>query len=233
MKSEENNITPRGRVTVERVLLTAVLVLQTGILLMLTSRSPSPAEQSLGPPGATPDTQASRRVLSGGNPKRIEHAQVPGPTSAALAAQREEDAHLDQARRMFARMDRMFERAMGDLEEMGPRFTLDDGWDRLAAMPAIDLREQPSDYRIMMSVPDESLSGADIRLEGRILSLNLAIPASADPADGVLRYRRQMLLPGPVGDPAKARAFVTNGVLHVIVPKGTTPEPVAASFRIR
>jgi HSP20 family molecular chaperone IbpA len=230
MSAEEKNITPRGRVTVERVLLTAVLVLQACILLMLAIRSPSPDRQPLGPPGATPDAQASRRDLSS---VRASRSDPVWPVAPVVVAQRPAVQSFEEARRMFAQMDRMFERAMGDLEEMGPRFTLDDGWDRLAAMPAIDLRERPADYRVVMTVPDASLNGADIRLDGRLLSLDVSVPSGRDPSDGLLRYRRQILLPGPVGDPMKARAFVTNGVLHVIVPKGTPSDHLSAPVRLR
>lgn len=124
---------------------------------------------------------------------------------------------------MMAQMDRMFERAVGDLEEMGHMATLDDGWDRLVAMPAFDVRDRGSAYHVRFCLPDGNPSGTELTLEGRVLTIGVTAPVYANHSPMAVRYNRQIMLPGPVAEASDARAFVTNGLLYVVVPKAESP----------
>jgi HSP20 family molecular chaperone IbpA len=209
---------PRSRFTVERVLLAAVLILQVGILLLLTSRSPSPAQPGPGNPVARPDSHASRRNLSDGESNRPKPAQSPVGTGARFLP-------AESARRMMAEMDRVFERTVGDLDEVGRAISLDDGWDRLVAMPAFDVRDRGSAYHVRFSLPDGNPHGTELTLEGRVLTIGFTSPAHRRSAAMSVQYSRQIMLPGPVADGSDARAFVTNGLLYVIVPKDAAAGP--------
>jgi HSP20 family molecular chaperone IbpA len=132
---------------------------------------------------------------------------------------------------MMAEMDRMFERTVGDLEEIGHMVTLDDGWDRIMAMPAFDVRDRGSAYHVRFCLPDGNPRGTELTLEGRVLTIGVAAPVYSGRAQVATRYNRQIMLPGPVAEASDARAFVTNGLLYVVIPKAATP--VQAQFAVR
>jgi HSP20 family molecular chaperone IbpA len=132
---------------------------------------------------------------------------------------------------MMAEMDRMFERSVGDLDEIGHLVTLDDGWDRLVAMPAFDVRDRGNSYHVRFCLPDGNPRGTELTLEGRVLTLGVEAPIYSGRAQVATRYSRQIMLPGPVAEASDARAFVTNGLLYVVIPKAASP--VQAQLTVR
>jgi HSP20 family molecular chaperone IbpA len=120
---------------------------------------------------------------------------------------------------MMDEMDRMFERTVGDLEEIGHMVSLDDGWEHLVAMPSFDVLDRGSAYHVRFSIPDGNVQSTELTLEGRVLTIGIASPSQLRRNAALVRYNRQILLPGPVAEAADAQAFVTNGLLYVVVPK--------------
>lgn len=133
---------------------------------------------------------------------------------------------------MIAEMDRMFERTVGDLEEMGHLASLDDGWERLIVMPAFDVRDRGTAYHVRFSLPDGNTQGTELTLEGRVLTIGVAAPTQTRHGAVAVRYNRRILLPGPVAEASDTRAFLTNGLLYVVVPKGPDSNRAVMPVRV-
>ncbi len=220
--------TPRRWFTVERVLLTAVLILQVGILLRI-GRSHE----------TTPEPQGRTGLLSGPeSPRRSLPVSAPaGAISGRHASHRVEDhdiAAYRSAQRMFDEMDRMVNVTFDELERLGAWSGFDHGWDRVAVSPACDLRDRNGFYEVAMSLPEVSPSGLEVLLDNQILTIRFDAsgthPFSGQRASGA--FEQRIRLPGPVADVDRAVAKLTNGILRVSIPKGaqTATTPVLRLF---
>ena len=110
--------------------------------------------------------------------------------------------------------------------------------------PAVELRDEPTQYRAVIELPGVAREAIDVTLQGLTLIVcgNKPNPApatqeAATPATRLLRserryggFKREIPLPGPIKAEGIA-ATLTDGVLDVIVPKDVPAE--AASVRVK
>lgn len=120
----------------------------------------------------------------------------------------------------------LFEHVLSELDLMDWTWDINRGLESLAASPALDMRETPGSYEIVLSWPDLEPRNLKVRLEDRLLTIEAeGSRGSRDSRERVSQFlSHRVQLPGPVGDPADARAAFTNGHLRVVVPKGRTGE---------
>jgi HSP20 family molecular chaperone IbpA len=230
MDGQNNGETKTSRrwFTVERALLTAVLLLQVGILLRTGRSRETPPE----PPARTGN------VSEAGTPRRSFYAAVPGREEPVRYVRHQEadrdTAAYQHAQRMMSEMDRMLDVTFDELERVGAWSRFDYGWDSVAVSPACDLRDRNGFYEVAMSLPEASPAGLQVLLENQILTIRFDV-AGVHPATGQQTsqgYEQRIRLPGPVADAGKALATLTNGILRVSIPKGayTSAAPALRLF---
>jgi len=221
VETEDNTIknSPKKWLTVERVLLCIILLLQTTILFSLwrdgQERESKPVVSDSRPGQGTSSLTKSRPV----------HDVVRVPMPARLA-------HLQAASRMFDEMDQMFQGTIGDFGRMGPFVDLDSGWDSIMASPAMDMKEKDNRYVVVFSLPGVRSSDVRVSLEGRMLTVYTDVRSMDGYGEHIATFERAVQLPGPVADAQLAEATLTNGVLRISVPKTTGDEPSSKSKRL-
>jgi HSP20 family molecular chaperone IbpA len=209
----------------ERILLLLVLGMQAAILIRLTPRR-EPVGQEPSQPG------------------QEEIGTIPAPGAFVAATSRTTMVHfpspriqgnsvLSPTRLIFDEMDAFFERAISDFERMEAVFDPHRDWDAIPASPAMDMREHEDSYVVLFSLPGLNSSDVEVSLEGRLLSIVTVFnhPAYRDPYGHPATLRRRVRFPGPVADADMAKAFVTNGILTISVPKSYN-EPSAHRTRL-
>jgi HSP20 family protein len=217
-------------VTIERVLLVLILLLQGAILASMqrgvagaasaaraeTDRVVAIKATGIPPRTPSPGGDAMDRTSLGSGP----HSGLipPGPFALHPAD-------------LFDRMDSLIESAITDFQRVGSRFDLDHGWDRLAAVPAMDMRDNTDHYVVLLNLSGVHPADVSVTLEGRLLSVQTPVRDGTDsrPA-GVLE--RRVRLPGPVGEAQLAHAVMTNGLLRICIPKGLWVDPVTGRRRL-
>jgi HSP20 family molecular chaperone IbpA len=190
--------------TVERVLLASIVVLQVAHLLLDYRR------------GSNAVHDASEPVV------------VAEPVaSAPLPARPQRLDPLDA-------MNVMMAHAVQDLERMSSMVVREERWQRLGAEPSMDMRDRDEDYLVAVGLPayvDPGLLA--VSLEGRLLTITARHAASPLLAP-VKVFERHIQLPGPVAGEDGARASVSNGVLRVSLPKAAPQMyPPAQAVRYR
>lgn len=162
----------------------------------------------------------------------------PAPSRRRVGAA-PEDQSFDPIRHMQVQIDRMFERAMRDFDHFQPAAFCDEGWDALASVPALDVRDGGTNYLVALNLAGTDPDSIRVTLEGRLLSISVqqaeAGRGSAGRArpSGVTRFERRIRLPGPVSDVAGCRAVCSNGLLRVDIPKAPAPDFVGNEIRIQ
>ena len=209
----------------ERLLLSSVLALQVAILLRLERLERSRAADS---------TLGTADMARGVSPQPGDSA---GPhTRPASAAAGEPSAFssggdgfspyasaalLRPAPRFGDEMDALWRQALHDFEHLENFMRhWDKGWSSIAASPAMDMRDEAEQYVVLFCLPGLNPADVNVTLEGRLLCVagrSRGQARSAAPLGG--GFERRVLLPGPVGDETAARAFLTNGLLKIMVPK--------------
>lgn len=161
------------------------------------------------------------------SPGYVAEQQIKGPAEmrdSVLGAIRVAAAEGVQGRTradVFHQMDRLFERALSDLETMTKSVDFHRGWDRLLPSPALDMTENAQNYIVLASIPGLSTNDVRLTLDGRILTLHtlLRTPWVPEPS----RCRTRVELPGPVARASDIRAVFTNGYLKIVIPKAFMP----------
>ena len=120
---------------------------------------------------------------------------------------------------MHRQMDRMLQQAMREFEAMERSISVDDGWAALTASPTMDMREDDNSYHIVFSLPGLDEAELTVTLEGRLLTVLSTSGDQARHLSETRRFERRIWLPGPVADRTEAKAFLTNGVLKVMIPR--------------
>ena len=196
----------RKRVTIERVLLVMVLAMQTAIFVRMGRLVQTAKEASPGP--AVEHTLSDTRgaVTSESAEDHLHDAGVlsPPPSSFLFAPWGREDE-----------FDRFFSRALGDFERLHHFLRFDSGWDRVAASPTLDMRDDKDRYVVTFSVPGISAEDIRVNLDGRILTVSAVDRIGS----GSQILRTQVLLPGPVQRSDDVQAVLTNNLLSVSLPK--------------
>lgn len=221
MDTEENTIksSPRKWLTVERVMLCIILLLQTTILFSLWRHG---KERESKPVVSDSRQGHGTSSLTKSSPV---HDMVRVPMPARLA-------HLQAASRMFDEMDQMFQGTIGDFGRMSPFVDLDSGWDSILASPAMDMKEKDNRYVVVFSLPGIRPSDVRVSLEGRILTVYTDVRGMDGYGEHIATFERAVQLPGPVADAHLAEATLTNGVLRISVPKSMGEEPQVKSKRL-
>jgi HSP20 family molecular chaperone IbpA len=200
------------------VLLLAVLALQIVILfrtnkLTVERQAPVRARVALTPPAVQPPD----------GPQIPANANIPPqlrrPPRDNWPSQM--DSAFNDAQRMFDRMDSTFVNAFLNMRRSDPFTHFDDGWDRLGTSPAMDMREHDNKYVVLCYLPTVSPSNVSVLINGRMLT----VASSARLWDGrtaqTSSFETRVQIPGPVGDLQQATASLSNGVLKIIIPKGS------------
>jgi HSP20 family molecular chaperone IbpA len=201
------------------VLLLAVLVLQVVILfrtnkLAYERQGPVVPRASLTHSAAQP-TECPRATANANIPQ-----QPPRPPRDNWPSQMN-SAFNNDAQRMFERMDSTFANAFLNMRRADPFAHFDDGWDRLVTSPGMDMREHDNKYVVLCYLPTVSPSNVSVTINGRMLTVS----STAREWDGTTAetssFQSRVQIPGPVGDLQQATASLSNGVLKIIIPKGS------------
>lgn len=141
------------------------------------------------------------------------------------------DLHASQQQALGRQMDQMLERAFQDIRLLENSARFDEGWSALMRTPTLDMRDMNTHYLVLCSLPGLDESGINVTLEGRLLTIAGPASSTARRPFHLVQFERRVWLPGPVGIAEDARAFLTNGVLHVEIPKGELEEAQVANAR--
>jgi len=210
-----DNITKSGLrkwLTVERLLLCIILLLQATILLSLWKWV-----------GLSESRQVQGKTFATKTGPTRDMIQVPMPAHLT---------HLQEASRMFDEMDQLFQGTIGDFGRIGPFVDLDNGWDSIMASPAMDMKEKDNRYVVVFSLPGIRSSDVRVSLEGQILTVYTDVRSMDGNGEHIATFERAVQLPGPVADAHLADATLTNGVLRISVPKNTGKESSVKSKRL-
>jgi HSP20 family molecular chaperone IbpA len=221
----ETSTVPGGKrwISIERIMLLTILCLQVVILVWLWK------EHNLKSLSASITAKAARPVTE----TLVQNQVLPGyPSVLAGRGRRMASAvaQMQEAQRMFAQMDSMFESVVHDAALPGPFMDFDNGWDALLTSPAMDMRERDKDYVVVFSFPGVKVSDVNVTLDGRLLTVVTEVPVGRDGHKAV--FQRSIQLPGPVGEAQLASASITNGILRVSIPKGTGSESKAVRQKL-
>jgi len=197
--------------TIERVLLATIVALQVAIFISMWKREPD-----------SPHAPAVSPV----SPVQSEQADYP-----AFRSSLHPFLSPRPVRSLFHEMDAMMENAFRDMERMTALMGRDAGWDQIIMSPTMDMREIETNYVVCLSLPGFESSDIRVTLDGRILTVLSTRAESSDATRQFNQFKRRIQLPGPVGDGSLARAFLTNGVLKVTVPRQTVASMHSPSCR--
>jgi HSP20 family protein len=210
----------RRVLTVERVLLGLIVLLQAGILWRLSGGT---ERGRLAEPVSAPvSSPAPQACVERGEPLDWRVVGVPA-MPASVAARRAAWRRAD----MLDEMDAFVERAFRDFEVVNRLMAHDRGWESAVVSPAMDMRESAGEYIVLFELPGIAPDGIHVTLEGRILSVAATRGWGGGASGRGVESRVQ--LPGQVGDVAQASAIYTNGLLRVRVPKAG---PAAGVHRV-
>lgn len=236
MKEKTNKM---GRLTPDRTLLMGILVLQAAILTCLfwqpAQREPSllfrdrgAAEGSGGADGGIAESGVSGQTEADGLAGMALSPAAFDPGEETYAAQAvPADLVFRHTRQMRSRMDAAFRETMHAFVHMDGRLWGGlHGGDMPFPFPAIDMREHGDAYMIVSSLPGIDSEQMGVVLSGRTLTLTALQVEGGSAYRGVRHFRRTFRFPGPVVNDRSAVAWVSNGVLRVVIPKAVEEEPV-------
>ena len=128
---------------------------------------------------------------------------------------------LERMERMRHEMDRMFEQAFEDMEDMpDPK----DFFDRARFGASVELQDQDGSYIVRAYLPERNAENAKVTVEGGVLKIEAAAEESSENGGKGLVWRKksqfsQMItLPGPV-DAAGLKTERKQGMLVITLPK--------------
>lgn len=130
---------------------------------------------------------------------------------------------------MLNNLQRQMDRMMGRSLALGQ----DSGMGGLAFRPDTDIEDDGTNYTVKFDVPGAEKSKIDVHVEGRVLTVSGTTERIREEKnrDHVIRserrsgqFQRVVTLPGPV-QADKVEARCEKGVLSVIIPKATDPQP--------
>lgn len=208
----------------ERVLLITILLLQFVILAWLWK------EHNLKDAARRMTAEAPVISIPGKGTEMQGRAFAGYPSSGRDRRIASAIEQMQEAKRMFAQMDSMFESMVHDSALIGPFVNIDDGWDALVTSPAMDMKEREKEYVVVFSLPGVKLSDVTVTLDGRLLTVATAV--SIGRQGNVATFQRSIRIPGPVGEAQLASAAITNGILRVTIPKGTGSESKAVRQKL-
>ena len=141
---------------------------------------------------------------------------------------------FQQAAAIQKQIDAMFQRAFEGIDHFDVHPGFDWGWDALAVMPAMDLRDMASNYVVTVSLPGVRPGNIRITLEGPILTViaeQVPMVRSSANADGSIdeiaypgTFERRIHLPGAISEARQSRAAYEEGVLRITIPKANARE---------
>lgn len=209
-------------VTLERVLLACILLLQIWTLRRANPHSDStPAgaarrvdDVSLSDAGPAPDSLSrahERQAVVTPLPRFFPLTDL-APRSAVSATRLFDfDRFFEQAHSRFEQLDRLVRE-------------FDDGWNSVGASPAMDIRENSDRYTVSLSMPHIDPHALAVSLRGQILTVRFREAPDRSRSGNGRSLMTRVWLPEPVMSGDLASATYTNGVLQVRVPKHHTPE---------
>jgi HSP20 family protein len=146
-----------------------------------------------------------------------------------------------QMQRIQQEIDRMFNQTFRDVGHFGSAAAFDNGWNAMAVMPAMDLREITNTYVITAQLPDLEKSDIHISLTGPVLNI-LADHTARGTSEGGAgttmtqqrqRFERHVRLPAVPAHPGDIVATFENGILRIAVPKASAVPPLEKEVPLR
>jgi HSP20 family molecular chaperone IbpA len=130
---------------------------------------------------------------------------------------------LERMERMRHEMDRMFEQAFEDLDDLpDPK----DFFDRARFGASVELQDQDGSYIVRAYLPERNAENAKVTLEGGVLKIEAVAEESTENGGKGLVWRKKsqfsqrITLPGPV-DAAGLKTERKQGMLVITLPKAT------------
>jgi HSP20 family molecular chaperone IbpA len=104
-------------------------------------------------------------------------------------------------------------------------------WDRPVYSPAVDIIEEPEQFRILLDTPGAHEKSVEVQLENNVLTVTARTePENIEKMDMILQgrrdadYRRSFRLTAEV-DTHHISASIKNGVLSITMPKNKAAQP--------
>jgi HSP20 family molecular chaperone IbpA len=196
--------------TLERVLLVMVLVLQVALLAAYLDlrrdyrgHLAQPWDVAGTPPAtARHETRGAGSYDSSGDDDQDTVNLLPPPPVHEMMA-------------MELQMDHFFEDAMQDFHQFLALSDWDRSWDRVQSSPTLDIREQASEFVVVMSLPPLHSGDVQVLRDGRLLRVVAESRAFTPPRPLIQTIR----LPAAVMPGQGLHAGFTNGILRIAVPK--------------
>jgi len=186
-------------VTIERVLLLAIVILQAAILKnLLEQRGGRPAASSAG-------------VVAGSPAVDLRADAMPVPPARLVAA-------APSPADMIGEMEAFLDTMIGDFDALDRFMNPPLGWGAFEPTPALDMHEGRNHYTVVFAVRHLDSASIRVGLDGRLLSVS-GLPAGRRRHSASRVLENRVMLPGPVGPAEAAEAVLTNGLLRVSIPK--------------
>jgi HSP20 family protein len=219
----------------DRTLMIGILVLQAAILVVLVRGQRfgrSPAVWGRVPSETEADVPAGDLTARSEADSRYRAAQeevLPVPEWFLQGVPY--DPWRD-ARRMHAQMQDMFDDVLADFGAPSLFRDMDAGWSSVGVTPSVDMREGRESYVVVVTLPGVEESQVAVMLEGRLLSILAPLRRPGFARGRVAAFEKKLQIPGPVDAEGHVRAGLTNGVLRVVIPKGSGEKTSGARVRL-
>ena len=209
-------------VTINRVLLVGILIVQFGMIAWLISQHRMQShDDSTFPQTPNPKSllqQDAQQHLTANRRGFTSHVLLPIQISTQRVTLQVHSAILRRST-IHKEVDRMMNNAFSMFDRMDSMMHFDEHWNRLHATPAMDMRETQNSYEIVMSLPGINESDIEIKLEGRILKVSGKVHTKAEGKSNYHKFETCIQLPGPVDANQIAKTNVENGILRISIPK--------------
>lgn len=102
-----------------------------------------------------------------------------------------------------------------DIHQLMDLASGDNSWDQLPTTPQMNLHVSNGYYNLALCMPPNTSSNISISVEGRVLLISTEKDSLEHGS-----FNAQVRLPGPVGDTSLLKSKLSDGVLHIEVPRG-------------
>jgi len=214
---------PGTRQWVDRTLLLVILSMQVAIFVVWIKPEPSDDD----PIEPVPSTQS--------NARRPNQATAVGPDPALSPASDDRPSDWPeslrlarQQQRMQREMDQMMRSVLGSMLHAERLFDRDVPWPSMAT-PALDMRDSPDHFTVIMRFPRIHETDIEISRQGQLLTIVGYTGGIGNQSSS--RSVQRVWLPTPVAPECRARAIVTNNLLKILIAKNSsqTSNPSHAS----
>jgi len=211
------NEKPKKLISVDRLLLLAVLIFQIIIIFRYISpdRAPDPAEP------------ASDRIESNDQTdpesSSSDHVRMRLPLPPGYRERKSNDINSPNINDVFSEMhqemNEMMRRAQMDFDRIDDLMRVNDDWNRVIKSPSMDIKERKDRYIVAISIPGGTATNVSITLDDRMLSIRSQYEMQDTMGKSSQRFVKRVLLPSAVDNENVTRTVSDDGILLISIMK--------------